>query len=76
MSTPVRAFRCVAKGERWWTKGKVYPVVNGEIEDDDAVAPDMSQVSYTWAEEDMYSFSSKFIEVWLLPDGTEVEVLE
>lgn len=75
MTTPVRAFRCIKSGASWWTAGKLYPVVNGEVEDDDAGKPNRG--IYTWAASEMNDFiDADFQEVWVWPDGTELEVIE
>jgi hypothetical protein len=71
---PVHAFRCVASERRWWTAGKLYPVVDGVVVDDD---PTVFHKDRLWTLAQMeHVTSATFVEVWILPDGTELEAVE
>jgi len=50
----------------------LYPVKNGEVEDNDAGKPNRG--IYTWAAREMNDFiDADFQEVWVWPNGTEVD---
>ena len=65
-TVPRLCLKRVTKGVNWWTVGKLYPIVNGVISDD------LGDGYYVH----QHDFSRRFIAVWLLPDGTELEALE
>jgi hypothetical protein len=73
-SEPKLYYKCITNKRqlftnKWWTVGKLYPLVNGDIIDDD---------DYPWRALTVESgrADADFTPVWLLPDGTELEALE